>query len=299
MNKIIINADDFGASKEINNGILYLIKKKKISSTSVIANGIFINTYIKKLKNINKKIFSVGVHLNLTSGKSLRKNLNYICNKKNYFNRSLFFFFFIIYFSPKKKKILNQIYLELDAQINFLKKKKLAISHLDSHNHVHSNPLIFRIVKKLAIKHNIKIIRSLNEKIIFKNFFLNFKKKILKLNYLKFIIVRVNKFFNSNNNIIFYGLIESGLINRNYINNIFRDAKNQTFEICVHPSKQTKAIKGVKEIVKKYYNKKDVESFYSVERSNEFSELCKLKLNKKFLSLINFNNINKTLKNKI
>jgi predicted glycoside hydrolase/deacetylase ChbG (UPF0249 family) len=240
----------------------------------------------------------VGVHLNLTSGKSLRKNLNYICNKKNYFNRSLFFFFFLIYFSPKRKKILDQIYLELDAQINFLKKKKLTISHLDSHNHVHSNPLIFRIVKKLSIKHNIKNIRSLNEKIIFKNFFLNFKKKIFKLNYLKFIIVRINKFFNNNNNnIIFYGLIESGLINRNYINNIFRDRKNQTFEICVHPSKQTKAIKGVKEIVKKYYNKKDVESFYSVERSNEFSELCKLKLNKKFLSLINFNNVNKSLIN--
>ena len=294
MNKLIINADDFGSSKKINNAILYLIKKNKISSVSAMANGILINTALSKLKKIKKNNFSIGVHLNITSGKSLKKNLNYICNKRNYFNCSFFFLFFQIYFLPIRKKILDQIYLELDAQINFFKKKKISISHLDSHNHIHTNPLIFTIVKKLSVKHNIKIIRNVNEKITIKNFFLNFVTKILKLNFFKFIIVKINNLFNHNNsNVIFYGLIESGLIKRNYIYNIIQNTKkNQIFEICVHPAMQLEMTKKEKKIMYKYYNKKDVESFSSVERIHEFNELCGLKLNKKLVSLTNFNNLN-------
>lgn len=36
--KIIINADDFGMSKSITDGIIYGIKKGFITSTSIIAN---------------------------------------------------------------------------------------------------------------------------------------------------------------------------------------------------------------------------------------------------------------------
>lgn len=50
--KLIINADDFGLSKSINDGIISGIKKGCITSTSIMVNMDFAKDAVKKQLNM-------------------------------------------------------------------------------------------------------------------------------------------------------------------------------------------------------------------------------------------------------
>jgi predicted glycoside hydrolase/deacetylase ChbG (UPF0249 family) len=287
--KVIINSDDFGATKNINRAIFYLIKNKCISSTSIIPNSLYFNHAIKLLSYSYNRNFSVGVHLNLTLGSALSPDLKYLCDNNNVFKNSPYFFFSLI-LNKNKKDIIKEIYKEFDAQImkarKFLTKK---ISHLDSHNHIHMNPLIFKIVRKLAKKYKIKHIRYVNEEIILNNFFINFQKKLRSFNYLKLFLIKLCNLFNKIKiNRVFYGLADSGYINKKIIENIIKFSKSNILEICIHPSISADG--------KNYYNNNDdYNAFNSPWRQMEFRtliELSKSSFSKsKFYKLTNYNEI--------
>ena len=63
--KLIINADDFGMAKSINNAVFELSALGSISSTSVMVNMPYA-AEVTTLKNIG-----VGLHVNLTQGKAI------------------------------------------------------------------------------------------------------------------------------------------------------------------------------------------------------------------------------------
>ncbi len=67
---LIITADDFGASKNINEGIKFAADNKAITSISVLSN---FNESLPDLKNISKNHpdIGIGVHLNITTGKPI------------------------------------------------------------------------------------------------------------------------------------------------------------------------------------------------------------------------------------
>lgn len=289
MKRIIINADDFGSTKQINESIFRLIKNKKISSTSIMANGELIEDAIKKINILKKSKFSLGIHLNVTSGKSILNNLNIICGKEKLFNKSFYFFFFKLYFIFDKKKVLDEIYNEFNSQILFIKKKtKKNITHLDSHNHIHTNPLIFNILLKLSKRHKIKHIRYVNEELIAKNFLRKILKKLMYLNYIKYILIKFNNFLNRSqkSKIAFFGLIESGMIDRISFENILKYSKNKIIEIAIHPSLFKKKL-----ITKHSHQKRDLKSYNSMDRVIEYENFRKLSHENKNYELINFNDI--------
>ncbi len=78
---LIINADDFGMSHEINRGVLKAIKKGIVKSVSLLPN--FPGT--KEAISIAKKNkLDVGLHINLTHSKSFT-NPKKITDKKGFF----------------------------------------------------------------------------------------------------------------------------------------------------------------------------------------------------------------------
>jgi len=280
--KLIINCDDFGVSKETNDIIINCLKFKKATSSSILSNGNFFLDGIKKIKKDIKNNY-FGVHLNLTEGKALAKSKR-LTNKKNIFNHGPEYFFFL-QFTKKFKKLENDIYLEFKSQILRVKKNGIKISHLDSHQHIHHIPFIFKIVKKLGSEFKIKKIRYVKEKFILKNFFKNFLYKILTLNYLKYFLIKIYEkklvYFKSTN--YFYGILNSGKIKTNeffdYLDNI---GKNKTIELCIHPSKKFKNL-----TFKKFYNSDNRE----FEKNLLFSDEFKKGLAKRKIKLINFNSL--------
>ena len=153
--KIIINADDFGYSSDVNSTIEKVIKNGLITSTSILSNmpGFEEAAVMAKTKDL---IDRVGVHLNLFEGKPITKEMQecrVFCDEKGTFQK-----YRIKFLDPLKIKS-GIIYNELSAQIDKVLSTGIKPTHLDSHGNLHANYFIGRIVIKLAKQYNIPSIR--------------------------------------------------------------------------------------------------------------------------------------------
>lgn len=148
--KLIINADDFGLSKSISDGIIEGIIGGYITSTSIMVNMEYAEYAIKKA--IENNINCIGLHINLTVGKP-------IINNRNLINEQGIFYY-------NKEQINNQnltyedAYNEIMAQIdkvNEYSKGNLKIDHLDSHHHLCDNKNIMNAIVDISNELNIPI----------------------------------------------------------------------------------------------------------------------------------------------
>ena len=173
LKKVIINADDFGLSKNVNNAILSLALKNNISSVSVMANEAYINT--DELNNLSRAGISIGCHLSIIQGKPLldQKSIPSLINEHSKSFYSDYKQFVIKYCMNKIST--EHIYNEWKQQLNTLKKMNINISHLDSHQHIHMLPGLFKIALQLQKEFHIKRIRIPYSGILF--------NKILKVDY--------------------------------------------------------------------------------------------------------------------
>lgn len=148
--KLIINADDYGLSKSISDGIILGIREGYITSTSIMANMTWAEYAIQKALEYN--IDCIGLHINLTVGKPILKNDNLINNNG--------------YFYYNKEQIENpkltyqDAYNEIMAQVNAISNYsdgKLKIDHLDTHHHLMDNPNIKQAIVDISQKLNLPI----------------------------------------------------------------------------------------------------------------------------------------------
>ncbi len=283
MSKIKFHIDDFGLTKSISNNLIFLLKKKpnSIKTISIIVNtNKKVNLFAKKILKINNKI-SIYLHLNLVDGKPLSKKLTKIVNTKGFFKNSFlklllirFNPFFKIYKLEIKKEIENQIkvYLKLLKNINYKNPNQI---YLDSHQHLHMLPWVFDLILELSKKYNIIFIRSTSEPFILSDTTNIFKVWFYK-NLLKFIILRTFNYINLKKiklkniktNQFFYGIINSGHMNNNYIKKI-KKLKKSNYQILFHPNIAHKNEKNI------FDNEKKIEYYLSKERAQEYNFLGK------------------------
>ena len=64
MKKLIVTADDFGYSRNVNKAIIRCFRNGIVTSTSLLANTKYFDESVKLLK-LNKNL-DVGMHINLT-----------------------------------------------------------------------------------------------------------------------------------------------------------------------------------------------------------------------------------------
>jgi len=143
---LIITADDFGASKNINEGIKFAADKKTITAISALTN---FNESLPELKEISETHpeIGIGVHLNITTGKPVLSSAEVpsLVNAEGNF-----------YTVDELLPVLNSISLyelrhELRAQILALKNMNIKIDHLSDQNGILSfyTPF-FEVVTDLA-----------------------------------------------------------------------------------------------------------------------------------------------------
>lgn len=139
MKKLIINADDFGFCPSVNYGILYAFQHGIVSSTSMMANMPGFDHAVSLAKQVPD--LSIGVHLTMTAHKPILQTHKTMCDKQGFFDKQ-----------HKDAYDLDEIYLEFKAQIEKVKAAGIAITHLDSHHHVHTlerlRPVMERLLKE-------------------------------------------------------------------------------------------------------------------------------------------------------
>ncbi|KXK08473.1 MAG: hypothetical protein UZ21_OP11001000674 [Microgenomates bacterium OLB22] len=155
MKRLIINADDFGMSKEVNDGIKRAIKAGAVNSVSVMVNMPYFEDAVRFLK-LHPEV-RVGLHFNITEGAPissphaastlLREDNNF------YYWMNLVVKFILRHVS------LKQIENELMLQHTKLASTGLEITHIDTHHHIHLFPPFFKLVLGFARRKGISTLR--------------------------------------------------------------------------------------------------------------------------------------------
>jgi predicted glycoside hydrolase/deacetylase ChbG (UPF0249 family) len=222
MRKLIINADDCGFSPEIDKAIEQCIAANCISGVSVTAVGSSFSNAVGMLKDNDHK--EVGAHLSLTG-----PNTNY----------DSYIAFARAYFSGKIRA--SDIHEDFKRQIEIILGEGLEVTHLDSHEHVHMIPGIFKITLECAEKFGIKYIRIPIEP--FKAASQEFTvKDLCRSIVLKTVSAGAIPSFKKSNilsNDVFLGHFHSGRINTGILNYFLRNIQFNTAELAVHPSIQS------------------------------------------------------------
>lgn len=157
MNKIIINADDFGISECVNDAIIKSFKNGYINRTTVMVNMPGFEDACEKAKH-NGLQNRVGLHLNLVEGKPLTKDiqLTSLCDENGYFSGNTLFGEKGYLLRNKEREAVAK---EIDAQIKKFLEKGFSLKHLDSHRHTHCRPSVLPIVLSLAKENGFYSIR--------------------------------------------------------------------------------------------------------------------------------------------
>jgi predicted glycoside hydrolase/deacetylase ChbG (UPF0249 family) len=150
---VIINGDDLGYSKTVNESVFDLMSQRKISSATIIPNGPCVEDAVERSKSF--PWCSFGVHLCLTEFEPLTAagaSLPFV-GKDGRFDESSFSC------SRPDGHVKRNVYEEWCGQIRYLQSLGLPISHIDSHNHVHTRPWLFFVLKSVQRTFQVKKVR--------------------------------------------------------------------------------------------------------------------------------------------
>ena len=150
--RVVVNADDLGISDEVNSAIFDLMAKRRLLSATVLANGPAFEVAAAQTKALPHCSF--GVHLNLTQFEPLTNGeaSRLLVNDDGVMSR-------MIEQTPVNRSRLRAMYDEWCAQIDRVAAAGIPISHVDSHNHVHTKPALFPVLKSLQRRYRIRQVR--------------------------------------------------------------------------------------------------------------------------------------------
>ncbi len=153
---VVINADDFGLCEGVNKGIAQAHTQGVLTSATIMANMPDAQEAVRIARDLPG--LGVGVHLNLSDGKPLAKegDVGYLLDGEGTFALSAPKLSFL---SMLKGRIRKAVEAEFAAQIQWVIDNGIKPTHLDSHKHIHSFPVIFSIVCRLAKRFEINAIR--------------------------------------------------------------------------------------------------------------------------------------------
>lgn len=146
---IIVNADDFGLSHEVNMAICDAFSKGFIQRTTLMTNMPFAREAMELAKE-NGFADRVGVHLNLTSGRPLREEMakdRLMCNDDGEFTAEFAKHLKTRFFLPKET--CKDVESEIRAQLDEYKNLGGTLWHIDSHHHVHTDPSVWKVAVKV------------------------------------------------------------------------------------------------------------------------------------------------------
>lgn len=161
MKRLIINADDLGADEARNQGIFEAIEADRVTSVSVLANGDGFEDAIERWKSLGKTEISLGIHINLSEGRPISRDLRILIGQDGSFRGKKAAQTLLK--EPTEAGLEQEIQKEIKAQIDVLKKFEAPIKHLDGHQHIHIMPAVLPIALKCSTDNKIPWFRIPDE----------------------------------------------------------------------------------------------------------------------------------------
>jgi predicted glycoside hydrolase/deacetylase ChbG (UPF0249 family) len=146
---LIVNADDFGISGANTAATVSLMQRGRVTSATILANGEDLEPALAAARGL--PICSFGVHLNLTEGLPLTdtSDLAPLLDDDGRLHP-------IIFTVRITRTLLRGIEREWMAQVERIRSAGVPVSHLDSHQHVHTIPRLFLAFKSVQRRTGIR-----------------------------------------------------------------------------------------------------------------------------------------------
>ena len=262
---LIVNADDFGLSASVNNGIIYGMKEGIVSSASLLMNMPGTNHALGLMKE--GVIKDVGVHLNLTDGLPLGNGYKTLADNKGNFHSINSFVLRAWAGKIDKEEIKNEVSLQIEKFFS----SGVIPTHIDDHMWIQIIPEVQEVILSTAKLYGIQKVRNIREilswdllvssslnhpyplfrRSLFVSLFVSFnsRKSSLLLGFNRF---KYPKYY--------YGIIQTGA--RNYNKALFAvldSLQEGKSELMCHPGYSSEELEQL--------------SFYTIEREKELEVL--------------------------
>ena len=141
--QLVVNADDFGFTPDVNAGIVEAHQRGILTATTLMANGDAFDDAVRLTREV--PALDVGCHLVLIGGRSM------------FSGKPLPSSVPLLLAAIAKRQI--PIYEELSAQVRATLKAGIRPSHLDTHKHTHLAPPVLDAVARLSAEFGISWVR--------------------------------------------------------------------------------------------------------------------------------------------
>jgi predicted glycoside hydrolase/deacetylase ChbG (UPF0249 family) len=142
--RLVVNADDFGFTPDVNRGILAAHRDGILTATTLMANGEAFEDAVRLARDTPS--LDVGCHLVLISGRSVLPPYAPLPASAPALLRAL-----------AARRI--RVYDELAAQVRKILAAGLEPTHLDTHKHTHLAPPVLDAVARIAEEFDIRWVR--------------------------------------------------------------------------------------------------------------------------------------------
>jgi chitin disaccharide deacetylase len=157
MKELIVNADDFGLTRGINEGIIRAHRDGILTSATLMATGPAFDHAVE-LAKVNPKL-GIGCHLVLTGGQAVapRDEIASLVDQDGWLPRTLGKF--VIEVSSVQLRT-SEIDTELRAQIEKIRRAGIELTHVDTHKHTHVHPRVMSAVGRVARECGVTRVRN-------------------------------------------------------------------------------------------------------------------------------------------
>ena len=236
--RLIVNADDFGASEEVNEAVIRAFQEGVLTSCSLMVTGDAFNHAVRLAKE--NPGLAVGIHLVTVMGRAVlpQSLIPGLVDAEGRFSNNPVTSGLHYYFSRSARRQLRQ---ELAAQFDRFETSGLRLSHIDGHLHMHIHPVVFDLAVELGEQYGVRRMRVPQDDLalalnfccdpaighrvhdwIFSALVRSMKRKLKERNFL--FTERV------------YGHFQSGRMNTEYFHCTLQHLQASTNEIYFHPA---------------------------------------------------------------
>lgn len=178
MNRIIVNADDFGIHPLVNEAIILGHQEGIITSTSLLAGGKGFQDALTRREQCPN--LGIGIHTALVG--SLEPvapidSVRSLVTEDGVFYESHVDFIKKLYSQEIK---VSEIFTELTAQFKKIMEQNIPITHVDGHQHLHVLPQVLPMVITLMKEYKINKMRIPEESLFFFNHTYDLKRFVGK-----------------------------------------------------------------------------------------------------------------------
>lgn len=157
--RLIVNADDFGKNKEVNQAICEAFGRGVLSQTTLMVNMPYAKEAVE-LAQANGFAHKVGLHLNLTEGEPLSEDIRRMsrfCDENGRFHAGF-------HLHTRSRLYMGcrsvlAVRKEAEAQLARYQAFGLKLGHLDSHHHVHTDHPVYQAIRPLLFRYGIRSMR--------------------------------------------------------------------------------------------------------------------------------------------